>query len=254
MMQYPLEIGLGRYAVSVHLLLETLAFMIGFRYFLYLRRHQVDRISDSNRVWIIIGAAFGAFFFSRLIGALEDPAAFAGSAHPVLFFYASKTIVGGLLGGLLVVELTKLALKETSSSGDLFTFPLILAMIIGRIGCFSSGVHEPTYGDETTSFLGMDLGDGLMRHPVSLYEIAFLFILWYALKRLEKRRMLANGYRFKLFMIAYLLFRFLLDFIKPGFTFYYGIGTIQICCIAGLIYYSKTLGYIFSRPQKLYAA
>lgn len=252
-MHFPFEIQIGAIRLSWHIIFETLAFAIGFRYFLKLRKKQTDHISEQNRLWIIAGAAFGAFFFSRLIGALEDPSAFYHSEYPFLYFYANKTILGGLLGGLFAVELTKKIIGESSSSGDLFTYPLILAMIIGRIGCFGNGIYESTYGTETTFLAGMDLGDGLKRHPVTLYEIAFLLALWLFLKAIENRKKLASGYRFQFFMIGYLLFRFLIDFIKPGSKYFLGIGTIQICCLLGLIYYSNTIFKIIFTPQSVKA-
>lgn len=52
---------------------------------------------------------------------------------------------------------------------------------------------------------------------------------------------------FKIFMIGYLFFRFLLDFIKPHFIFSFGLSTIQVVCLAGLIYYYR---YIIA-PKKL---
>jgi len=146
-----------------------------------------------------------------------------------------------LLGSLLVVEITKKMIHEKTSSGDLFTYPLILAMMIGRIGCFTSGLTEETYGIKTSSFLGINLGDGVYRHPVTLYEVAFLALLWFILKTIERRVTLINGYRFQFFMIAYLAFRFMLDFIKPHYVYFLGMGTIQLCCIIGLSYYSKTI-------------
>jgi len=75
-MHFPVEIGLGDVKVSAHLVCEMLAFTLGFRYFLYLRKRSVDTITDSNRVTLLIAATFGAFFFSRLIGALESPLGF----------------------------------------------------------------------------------------------------------------------------------------------------------------------------------
>lgn len=251
-MNFPFEIGSENYRVSAHLIFETFAFIIGFRYFVYLRKQQTDPIPESKRVYIIIAAAFGAFFFSRLIGSLEDPKGWAGSAHPWLYFYSSKTIVGGLLGGLIAVETIKLFLKERASSGDLFTYPLILAMIIGRIGCFTSGVHEPTYGIQSSLPWAMNLGDDILRHPVSLYEIAFLIFLWTALKALENDKAFAMGFRFKLFMITYLLFRFLLDFIKPVHFIVPSLSMIQITCLAGLIYYYRTITFIFIDRTKLH--
>lgn len=220
---------------------------IGFRYFLYLRKRNGDQIENSSRLWIIIGAIFGAVIGSRLVGGLEDPAALAKAANPWLYLYSNKTVVGGFLGGLFGVEGVKKMIGEKQASGDLFTCPMILALIVGRIGCFGMGVYEETYGVETHWFTGMNLGDGLMRHPVCLYEIAFLIALWIAIVQLEKKYTLAAGARFKIFMMAYLAFRFVLDFIKPHYTFSFGLSTIQLVCLGGLIYYAA---YIL-KPKKL---
>ena len=84
------------------------------------------------------------------MGFLENPI-FLTSFEQVVELYNSKTIMGGLFGGLLGVEIAKKIINESSSSGDLFTFPLIFGIFIGRIGCFLSGVNEFTYGEETTS-------------------------------------------------------------------------------------------------------
>lgn len=227
--------------------METLGMFIGFRYFLYLRRRQGDGLPDANRVWVIIGAVFGALLGSRLLGALENPQALREAARPFWYIYQSKTIVGGLLGGLAGVELVKLCIGERQSSGDLFTYPLLLAMFIGRIGCFSMGVHEETYGLPTTLPTGMNLGDGQLRHPVALYEMAWLLCIWATLRWLQRRYPLASGARFKLFMIAYLLFRFLLDFIKPGARYLLGMGSIQLACLAGLAWYLP----VIIHPQRL---
>ena len=250
-MQYPVELHLGTLKLSLHLIFETAAFVIGFRYFLWLRKKHSDAINDTNRIWILVGATFGAFFFSRLVGALEEPVAFLDTPHPLLYFYANKTIVGGLLGGLLMVEVTKKIIGEKSSSGDLFTYPLILAIIIGRIGCFTSGVYEQTYGNVTGFVLGMDLGDGLKRHPVALYEIAFMLLLWAFLLNIERKAKLAGGYRFQIFMIAYLTFRFCMQLIKPQYAYFLGMGTIQLVCISGLLYYIKTIGKIIFNPKAI---
>ena len=227
--------------------MEPLGIFIGFRYFLFLRKKNGDAIQSPARLWIIIGAIFGAIFGSRLIGGLEDPPALFASANPLLYFYQNKTVVGGFLGGLTGVELVKKFLGEKQSSGDLFTYPMILALLIGRIGCFSMGIYEETYGLPTHSFLGMNLGGGISRHPVCLYEIIFLLLLWVNMRQLGKKYRLADGARFKLFMIAYLSFRFILDFIKPHYTFGFGLSVIQVFCLLGLIYYYR---FIFM-PNKL---
>ena len=251
-MHFPVEIGIGNFQLSAHLVLETLAFMVGFRYFLYLRRRHPDTLGDDHRVQLFIAATFGAFFGSRIVGSLEDPTGLFRSAHPFLYVFSHKSIIGGLLGGLLSVELTKKVLEETVSSGDLMTYPLILALIIGREGCFSSGVFEDTYGSVTTFPTGIDMGDGLLRHPVTLYEIAFLALLWAGLLRWEKKGKFRDGLRFQVFMTAYLVFRFVVEFLKPRIVVGVGLGTLQLFCLAGLFYYRRTLFNLIVRPTKLF--
>jgi uncharacterized membrane protein YesL len=89
---------------------------------------------------------------------------------------------------------------------------------------------------------------------VTLYEIGFLAVLWLTLKTIEKKTSLGNGYRFQFFMIAYLTFRFLLDFIKPHYTYVAGLGTIQLFCLAGLIYYCPTVIKLFTNFSRLTAS
>jgi phosphatidylglycerol---prolipoprotein diacylglyceryl transferase len=227
--------------------MEPLAMFIGFRYFLYLRKTKGDRVESNQRIWIIIGAIFGALIGSRLVGGLENPEQMMKAGNTLLYFYTNKTVVGGFLGGLAGVELVKKLIGEKQSSGDLFTYPMILALIIGRVGCFGMGVYEDTYGTATNFITGINLGDGTLRHPVTLYEMIFLSLLWTGLVQLEKRVTLVNGARFKIFMIAYLAFRFILDFIKPHYSFDPGFSTIQLVCLGGLVYYSP---YVL-KPKKL---
>ncbi len=248
-MQFPVHITIGHTRILLHSILEPLAFFIGFRYFLFLRRREGDVIDSPNRIWIFVGAVLGAFIGSRLIGGLENLPQLKAAGSVGWHFYQNKTVLGGFLGGLLGVELFKKIIGETKASGDLFVYPMILALIIGRIGCFSMGVYEETYGLPTAMPWGMYLGDSKLRQPVSLYEIGFLVLLWISFVVLEKRVVLKNGALFKLFMMGYCLFRFLLDFIKPHYTFPIGLSTIQITALLGWLYYYR---YVIS-PEKLLA-
>lgn len=206
---------------------------------MYLSRRRNDGISRNNRIWIIIAATFGALLGARIVGSLEKAYELMITTEKLQYFWGNKTILGGLLGGMLAVEGMKKVIGEKHSSGDLITFPLILGMIIGRIGCYSAGMYEETYGVPTSLPWGMNLGDGLMRHPVTLYEILFLIGMWVFLVQFEKRYILTEGSRFKIFLMAYCLFRFLLDFIKPGWRYAFGLGTIQLAALAGLLYYIR---------------
>lgn len=239
-MQIPFEPQLFGYNINIHLVLEYLSFFVAFRYYVVLRQKSNDHISSNNRLSIILGAALGALIGSRVVGVLENPV-FDVSQQNIIQLLNTKTIMGGLFVGLLGVELAKKIIGETQSSGDLFVFPIILGIFIGRIGCFLSGINEFTYGKETSFFIGMDLGDGVLRHPTSLYELVFLIILFFGLKQLQKHRNLKNGDLFKWFMILYFTFRFCIEFLKPNVFFVFGLSTIQILCVVCVLYYRKTL-------------
>lgn len=243
-MSIPFEPTLAGRVVNVHLILEYVAFFIAFRYYLYLRKSTVDTISTTNRLSIILGAAIGAFFGSRLMGFLENPT-IALTQDNILQLFQVKTIMGGLFGGLLGVEIAKWRMNETQSSGDLFTLPIIVGIFIGRIGCFLSGVNEFTYGKVTTFFTGMDLGDGLLRHPLALYELLFLLILFFALKWLQSQQELERGLLFQYFMLSYFAFRFVLEFIKPNVFLWLGLSSIQWLCVICFLYYRKTIINLF---------
>jgi phosphatidylglycerol---prolipoprotein diacylglyceryl transferase len=247
-MDFPVYLEFGTVKVLLHNIFEPLAFFIGFRFFLYLKKKKGDIIEQGNRTWIIIGAIFGALIGSRLVGGFENLEQLRNSDNILLHFYSNKTVLGGLLGGLFGVELTKKIVKEKNASGDLFVYPLILALIIGRIGCFSMGLKEETYGLPTSFFAGIDLGDGKERHPVTLYEIIFLVFLWLSFKVLTKRFLLFNGSLFKLFMIAYICFRFTIEYIKPGYVYSIGFSAIQIACLIGVLWY---LPYIINHRKLL---
>ena len=247
-MNIPYEPILFGYNINIHLVLEYLAFFMAFRYYVLLRRKSNDVISSNNRLSIILGAALGALIGSRLVGYLENPLV-SLSQENIIQLLNTKTIMGGLFGGLLGVEIAKKRIRETQSSGDLFVFPIILGIFVGRVGCFLSGVNEFTYGAETTSVFGMNLGDGILRHPVALYELIFLIILFFSLKQIKNKSTLKNGDLFKWFMIIYFTFRFFIEFLKPNVFYLFGLSTIQILCLICLLYYHKTILNLFKNAR-----
>lgn len=238
-MTIPFEPSIFGIKINVHLILEYLAFFIGFRYYVRLRSSSKDKISNGNRLSIILGAIVGAFIGSRLVGFLENPLISMNSIN-ILQLLNTKSIMGGLFGGLIGVEFSKKIIHEKQSSGDLFTFPIILGIIIGRLGCFLSGTNEFTYGKETRFFTGMDLGDGLLRHPTSLYEIVFLILLFVLLKQFSNYLEKENGLLFKVFMLAYFGFRFVIEFLKPNVFYVLGLSSIQWLCVVCWMYYLPT--------------
>jgi prolipoprotein diacylglyceryltransferase len=233
---FPFQFELSGEQYHYHYIFETLAFIAGVRMYYYYKKGIIDPISDENRLWIMLGAMLGALIGSRVVAVLETPEVINHLTFSIL--YQSKTIIGGLLGGLFGVELIKKIIGVKVASGDIYVIPILVALIIGRIGCFSMGIDEPTYGIPTHFFTGMDLGDGILRHPIMLYEIVYLVLLIFLFNSL-KHKELINGDRFKLFMVLYFLFRFLIEFIKPYHPLFLNLSSIHWSALFIFIYYYR---------------
>lgn len=221
---------------ALHPVLETLAYAAGFAVFRRLRRRQGDVIAEPQRWTVLAAATVGALVGSRLLGIAEQwptmiEAWRSGRLLELLLSPGGKTIVGGLLGGWLGVEAVKKVSGIQRRTGDLFVLPLCVGIAVGRVGCLLAGLADDTYGKPTTLPWAVNLGDGIGRHPVQLYEILFLILLGIVLARGMN---LADGARFRIFIASYLGWRIIIDFWKPQ-PLIGGMNVIQWSCVAGIV-------------------
>jgi phosphatidylglycerol:prolipoprotein diacylglycerol transferase len=219
-----------------HPVFETLAYAAGYGVFRMGRARQGDVLAEPQRWTVIASAAVGALAGSRLLGLAEQwPTVLSAmQSHrfsALLFSSGGKTIVGGLLGGWLAVELVKVILGIRNRTGDLFVLPLCVGIAVGRIGCFLAGLADDTYGKPTHLPWGVNFGDGISRHPTQLYEVLFLTLLGFVVTRPAKW---PEGARFRIFLASYLSWRIAIDFLKPQ-PLLAGMNLIQWACVAGLL-------------------
>jgi prolipoprotein diacylglyceryltransferase len=219
-----------------HPVFETLAYAAGYAVFRRLRARQGDIVAEPQRWTVLAAAAVGALVGSRLLGLAEQwptvEAAWRTRRLLVLLLSpGGKTIVGGLLGGWLGVEIVKRISGIRRRTGDLFALPLCVGIAVGRIGCLLAGLADDTYGKPTSLPWAVDLGDGIGRHPVQVYEILFLVLLGIVL---SKRAKLPEGARFRIFIGSYLAWRVFIDFFKPQ-PLIHGLNLIQWSCLAGIL-------------------
>ncbi len=246
-MSFPFYLPLGPLRLHAHFVFEALAYFVGYRVYLKQRTHSGDHLSARDRTWIVAAAICGAAIGSKLLYWLGDPALTGRRWNDVFYLMAGKTIVGGLIGGLIAVEAIKRRLGIVRRTGDLFAIPLCIGIAIGRLGCFLSGLSDDTYGIATDLPWGIDFGDGIRRHPVQLYEIVWLGVLaiWLAWLARKPHR---GGDLFKGFMLGYFGFRLAIDFLKPGIAFA-GLTSIQWACVMMLLYYCRDLPNMFLRKE-----
>lgn len=231
----------------LHPLFETLAYFVGYRVYKHLKARQGDILDDQQRWQVIAAAAVGALVGSRALGLLEQAPCLHLTWQQVVLPGGGKTIVGGLLGGWIAVELVKKLTGIRTRTGDIFAIPLCIAITIGRVGCLLAGLADDTYGKPTTLPWAIDFGDAIGRHPTQAYEILFLAALAFALAQWQKHTP-PNGAVFRAFLAAYLLWRFLIDFLKPQ-PLVHGMNAIQWSCLGALAWLSFSA--IGSRAETL---
>jgi len=200
-----------------------------------LRRQQRGGALAPGNFGVLVGLLLGAALGNKGVFLIERPDVVLAMWRDGVVIFPGQSIVGGLLGGLIGVEIAKKLTGQTRSTGDAMVWPIAIGLCIGRIGCFIAGLHDDTYGLPTGAPWGADFGDGVPRHPTQLYEIAVVLPLGWALHR---ARFTTPGLAFKCFLSGYLLWRFGVEFLKPVPVAYpLGLSGIQWTCLVALAVY-----------------
>ena len=241
-MQFPVWIGLGSAAIHPHLVFEVLGYLIGISLTIWISSSGKDTVSPKQRHPLILAGLVGALIGAKILAWAQHPQTtiLAVTEEPALLF-GGKTIVGGLLGGMAGIEVAKKALGIEQRTGDALVIPLAVGMSLGRIGCFLSGLDDGTYGIETSLPWGVDFGDGVYRHPTQLYEIVAIWAVVLGIRYRSDRSPVPSGWGFRAYLMSYLVWRLLIDWIKPADWELLFLSPIQIACVLGLAWY-LTLG------------
>ena len=142
--------------------------------------------------------------------------------------YSGRSIVGALIFGLLGAELAKPLVNYPLLPNDRFAALLPFTFAIGRVGCLLSGCCRGTPSDGPLAMMGHD---GVMRHPVQLYEMIFhiaagiVGILCVKQKRFR-------GCVFSLYLVAYGVFRLLTETIRETPQSFGSLSTYQWASLA----------------------
>jgi prolipoprotein diacylglyceryltransferase len=193
---------------------------------------------------VVVGLLIGAALGNKLVFLIERPDVWAQLLDGA-WAMPGQSIVGGLLGGLIGVEIAKALTRQTRSTGDAMVWPIALGLALGRVGCFIAGLHDDTFGNATALPWGIDFGDGIQRHPTQAYDALVALGLAAAVQGRFNR---SPGLAFKLFLSGYLLWRFGIDGLKPvPHAYAFGWSGIQWVCALALLAYAPVVLRQWSR-------
>ena len=236
-------------AQTVHLVFEWLALAGGVQLYRWQRRRaRQPALLQPGSFAVVVGCILGAAIGNKLVFWIEMPHLWRGTVPDWRLIASGQSIVGGLLGGLLGVEVAKKLAGIHSSTGDQFILPLVAGTVVGRLGCFLAGLHDGTYGVPTALPWGVDFGDGIPRHPTQLYDILFALAALALLHVWRPALSRESGLQFKLLLAGYLTWRLLIDGLKPvPYAFPGGLSGIQLVCAVALVLYLPLVARQFSR-------
>ena len=213
----------------IHTIFDVLAWLSAIAALLLLRRRLFppvvgQELRFSYAATVLAGAGAGAWLF----GSLNLWA--SGIPGP------GRSIEGALAGAIAAIELWKRVSGVRERTGAVYALPFGIGVAVGRIGCLLSGIEDNTHGIPTGAGWGWDFGDGILRHPVQLYEslaMAAFMVLYLTMLARGSVRWKRDG--FHIAVAFYAGQRFLLEFWKPYGAMAGGLTVFQLLslCLLG---------------------
>jgi phosphatidylglycerol:prolipoprotein diacylglycerol transferase len=182
-----------------------------------------------------------AIIFSRMIHVIDQWEYYSQNPGQIIGS-EGLTIYGAILGAVLGTWIySRFKPFNYGFGADLVTPGIILAQIIGRIGCFLNGC---CHGPETSTSLpwGITYLNPICAadikyipvHPTQLYEIGFLLFLFITIMFL-KSKLKPDGSLFLVYLGGYSLWRFIIGFLRENDPFLFGLHQAQVIGIIVLI-------------------
>ncbi len=201
-------------------------------FWLEARRRGRDR---DDRVWIIVaGALVGGAVMMRLGTWLQHVDLRQNATLSEQWLYGNRSILGGLVGAYLGAHLAKRLTGYRQRTGDLFAPAVALGMAVGRIGCLLTELP----GTPTNAGWGITLSAeqaarldgpaGVALHPSFAYEIAFHLLAFAVLWGWLRHQPIAPGESLTLYLAAYAVFRFLVEFVRGNEVVFAGLTRPQL--------------------------
>lgn len=230
-------LDLGFFQIQPWGLMVSLGFLIGLW---IVSREAKKRGFNVNNIYSLalsffIGGVLGARIGWILTEAPENIDFF----NSLAIWNGGMISFGGLIGALILFTVVAYYKKiDLMKHLDIFAIGIPLGMAIGRIGCYLIGDHL----GKATLLPWAILHYGQLTHPITLYEIIALFIIFGIIYRIKDNKYF-DGALFLAFMAMYSFFRFFKDFLSTDMT-YYGLTIAQyisltVLIVSGFVMYKR---------------
>lgn len=184
---------------------------------------------DSRLFYIYLGALGGAFFGAKVVYLAAEGWLRWHDPDRWLEWATGKTILGGLLGGYLGVEIAKQLVGYQQPTGDWFAVLAPVGIAMGRIGCWFHGCCQGV--PLANAWYTIPDRQGIERWPSVPAELSFNLLAVGLFLWLRHKRSLV-GQHFHLYLIAYGLFRFFHEFLRDEPRLFGNISGYQIAALA----------------------
>ena len=236
---------LGPIVISTYSLMFLCAYSVGGGVTYYEAKRQHRATEAILRV--SLGALAGG-----MLGAKLSMLAFLGPATFIkdlpYLWYSGQAWTGAFFGGYLGVILVKRWNSIEYSTGDIFAPALPIAQAIGRLGNLLGG--DPFGLPSTLPWAIMQ--NGVRRQPSALYELILDVILFLVIWRLRDK-MPQPGDLFRLYVVGYCSFRFLVDFTRADPRVLLGFTLVQVLYAITIVWFSYRLWVSFRQSRRVKA-
>lgn len=249
MLPYLFQIGPLR--VPTHGFFVLAGVLVAAVVFVYEARRR--RMLDERLVGIIAGTLFCGAVGARLSTAWMYVEVAPQPSLIGALVEGGKSILGGLAGAYVGALLFKRLLGYRERTGDLFAPAVALGMAVGRVGCLlTEQVGTPTgapWGVRLSAELAARIPNcpycapGVRLHPSFAYEILFHLAMFGLIWWWLRPRVFVKGELLKIYLLAYALFRFAVEFVRGNQVVWEGLTRSQLFLIPSalllLIYFLR---------------
>lgn len=236
---FPTLFHLGPVPVPTHDALIALGAAVGAVVF-FREADRREPVHDPRLTLIILGALVSGALVAKASTAWQYVATTGDTDLVRIWLYGGRSVLGGLAGAYGGALIVKRLVGYRQSTGDYFGPAVAIAMAIGRVGCLlTEPIGRPTtlpWGYLPPPALAARIPDceecvtGLPMHPTFVYEIVFHLAMFFVLMALRPH-VHVRGDLFKIWLLAYGIFRFFNEFVRVNPELLWGLSGSQLFLI-----------------------